>query len=281
MITTNYHTHCSFCDGRWEPEVYAEKAISLGMKALGFSSHAPIPQENDWTMKPGRIDEYVRRIRTVQECYADDIEIYCGLEVDYIPGVMGPKSPEIEKAGLDYTIGSVHLIYDTEKSWYFAVDSTEEEYRHIHDEIFKGDIRAMVREYYRRVGAMAREQHPSIVGHLDLIKKNNRNAAYFDESEPWYRDAVCGALEEIARSGSRVEVNTGALARKTLDTVYPSSWILKECRVRGIPIVLNSDAHDPDLLTYYFEEARSILLACGYSEIQALIGGSFKDFPII
>lgn len=280
MIITNYHTHSSFCDGKYEPEVYTERAISLGMKALGFSSHAPIPQENDWTMKPGRIGEYVKRIRGVRDRYKDEIEVYCGLEIDFIPGVSGPSSPEFSRAGLDYTIGSVHLIYDEEKAHYYGIDGSEESFLHLYTVIFNGDIKSFVREYYARIGTMAREHRPSIIGHFDIVKKHNRGGRFFDEAEPWYREAALGALEAVREAGSCVEVNTGGLARGITDEIYPSPWILKECRTGGIPVTLNSDAHNPEHLLYYFPESRGILKDSGYTSLRVLLGGSFTDIPL-
>ena len=44
MNLTNYHSHCSFCDGQAPAEEFVKSAISAGFTAYGISSHAPLPQ---------------------------------------------------------------------------------------------------------------------------------------------------------------------------------------------------------------------------------------------
>ncbi len=40
---TNYHSHCSFCDGKAPMEEFIREAIRQGFTAYGVSSHAPLP----------------------------------------------------------------------------------------------------------------------------------------------------------------------------------------------------------------------------------------------
>ena len=40
---TNYHSHCSFCDGKAPMEEFIKEAIRQGFSAYGISSHAPLP----------------------------------------------------------------------------------------------------------------------------------------------------------------------------------------------------------------------------------------------
>jgi histidinol-phosphatase (PHP family) len=51
MSWTNYHSHCHYCDGKYEPEKYIESALQQGLLAYGFSSHTPLPFETTWAMK--------------------------------------------------------------------------------------------------------------------------------------------------------------------------------------------------------------------------------------
>jgi len=43
MNLTNYHSHCSFCDGRAPMEDFIIQAIKMGFTGYGISSHAPLP----------------------------------------------------------------------------------------------------------------------------------------------------------------------------------------------------------------------------------------------
>ncbi|MEL6846638.1 MAG: PHP domain-containing protein, partial [Bacteroidota bacterium] len=92
MSWTNFHSHSHFCDGKGSPEEQVKSAIEKGMASFGFSSHCPVPFETSWAMKASALPEYLRETRRLQTSYADQIELYVGLEVDYIPSIIGPSA---------------------------------------------------------------------------------------------------------------------------------------------------------------------------------------------
>lgn len=275
-VLTNYHTHCGLDDGTGRPEEYAERAVVEGLDALGYSCHAPLPFPQDWVLTAENLSVYLREIGDLKKRYAGKLEIYVGLEVDFVRGIIGPRDPSLAAHRLDYVIGSVHFVDGTDVDKHYAVDFTDEMFRDAIEEGFDGDARSLVREYYRNLREMVSEHTPDIVGHFDLIKKNNSGGRYFDENAKWYRDEVMKTLEAIAASGALVEVNTGGLARKRTDAPYPSPWIIPECRKLGIPMNINSDAHSPEHLTHWFGEARQLLRDSGYREQLVLIGGKWQ-----
>jgi len=63
----NFHTHSNFCDGKSTHEEIVEKAKSLSLKWLGFSSHAPLPFNCPWSMKPEDLNEYLNKIVTLKK----------------------------------------------------------------------------------------------------------------------------------------------------------------------------------------------------------------------
>lgn len=267
MTYSNYHTHCLFCDGKSEAEDYIKRAISLNFHSLGFSSHAPVHVPSSWTMKEENLNDYVETIKILKEKYKNQIQIYCGLEIDYFPGISGPDSPKFKELELDYTIGSVHFMKNKDTGEYLTVDGDEEEYKRIIEVFFKGNVKAFVAEYYGLIRSMLSEHKPDIVGHLDLIRKNNKNQRYFNETEDWYKQEVFETLQEIKKSGAILEVNTGAIARGYLTTPYPSLWILKECYELDIPMTLNSDGHSPENLDTFFSESLNLLRYAGYRQL--------------
>ena len=80
---------------------------------------------------------------------------------------------------------------------------------------------------------------PDILGHFDLIKKNNKGL--FDEEAPWYREAVHETVEALAASSVMVEVNTGGVTRGFREDFYPSLWIVELMRSKGVRITVNSE----------------------------------------
>ena len=111
-ILTNYHTHNRLCDGEGPAEDYVEAAAAKGFAALGFSSHAPLPPNvavpHSWTLSEDSLPDYLAEIRRLRDAWAGKIQVYLGLEIDYIPGSQAPSDPKWDALGLDYRIGSVH-----------------------------------------------------------------------------------------------------------------------------------------------------------------------------
>jgi len=265
-VRTNYHTHTHHCDGLAAPEQFAAAALDKGLEALGFSGHAPVPFSTGWTMPAEKLQPYLTEVREVQARYRGRLRIDLGLEVDYLPGRLGPRSERIRALGLDFTVGSVHFITEPPRADGFSwtVDGTSAEIEQGLREEFGVNVRRLVERYYERVGELAEYSAPDIFAHLDVVKKNNRDGRYFSESEPWYRTAVAGALRRIAVSGSIVELNTGGVVRNTSGAFYPSEWILSECLKLGIPVMVNADAHRPEDLDGHFREAHALLHELGF-----------------
>jgi histidinol-phosphatase (PHP family) len=281
-ICTNYHTHTRYCDGVAEPEDYARAALARGFTHLGFSSHAPVPFPNDWTMQPENLPAYLQAVSAVRERYRGRLEVLLGLEVDYLPGRLGPRSPAIQSLGLEFTIGSVHYITEPPRAdgFRWTVDASPAEFAQGLAEEFGGDVRRLVERYYQRVGELAERSRPDIIGHFDVVKKNNRGDRYFSEQEGWYRQAVGEALRRIAGSGAALEINTGGIVRNTSGALYPSRWILAECLKLDIPIMVNADAHRPEHIDGYFPEAYALLRDIGYQAAVMLTREGMRELPL-
>jgi histidinol-phosphatase (PHP family) len=273
----NYHTHSRYDDGHGELEEYVREAIRKGFRYIGFSGHAPLAVEAGWLMTDQGLARYLEDFRRIKPVYEDSITLLLGLEVDYLPGLSAPRSPRIARLGLDYVLGSVHYVTAPGGGGGWTVDGPAEELDRGLEVDFGGDMEAVVREYYRRVAEMVRASPPDIVGHFDLVKKNNRGESRFSESSDWYREAVRGALDAVASSACVLEVNTGGLIRGTTDTVDPAPWILEEILERGIRVVLNADAHRPEDVDGHFAEALQIMRRAGLRSRLLLTEGGWQE----
>jgi histidinol-phosphatase (PHP family) len=270
MKLGNYHTHCHYCHGTGDPRSFLDAALEAGISSLGFSSHAPLPFPETWAMNHQDMPAYCRDINSLKQAAPDRIRVFLGLEIDFIPRLTGPGNPAFTRLPLDYCIGSVHFAGLRPDGRYWAVDGSSAEFEEGISSIFKGNIRKAVTEYYSILKKMIETEPPDIVGHFDLIKKNNGQNRYFSEESNWYRDAVDQVLAAVSASSCIVEVNTGGIARGFIDTVYPSPWIVRRCRERNIRICLGSDAHIPQTLAAHFEQAMLIIREAGYDAIQVL-----------
>ena len=75
--------------------------------------------------------------------------------------------------------------------------------------------------------------------------------------------------------GSMFEINTGAMTRKYRTTPYPSERLLHLIKGCGNGIVLSSDSHQADTLTFAFTETRKFLKDFGVKFVYTLDGGEF------
>lgn len=267
MIKYNHHTHSHFCDGTSDPEIYVKEAIKLGFASLGFSSHAPVPFENNFALSDDRRDDYMNRIRELQKKYEDQIEIYLSLEIDYIPDITRDFSFYRKEMRLDYTIGGIHLIKkeDISEGLWFIDGPKSERYDEGLQKLFHNDIKEGVAAYYHTVNEMVTTQKPDIVAHLDKIKMHNQNR-YFTEDEKWYTDLVDETLAVIAESGCIVEINTRGIYKKRCPDLFPSLPILKKLYKLQVPITISSDAHAPEELGLGLDIAQKTAREAGYRE---------------
>lgn len=223
-------------------------------------------------MKAKDLRLYLNEIDLLQKSI-DTIEIYKGLEVDFIPDVTGPARFRDE---LDYTIGSIHFVDRFPDGRYWEVDGDHFHFLEGLDRIFADDVRAAVTRYYARTREMIATDCPTIVGHLDKIKTQNINNKFFNEADSWYRDAVEDTLDCIAASDAIVEVNTRGIYKGKSATTYPAPWILERIRMKGIPVTISSDAHQVEELTNQFQETVALLRACKIDAITILKSGHWQ-----
>lgn len=279
MRKANYHTHSTLDDGKSTPREMVEAAIASGFEILGFSAHAPLPFDAPWTLKTENVEGYFREITSLAAEYRERITILRGMEIDWLPPVLRPDDSYFSGLPLDYKLGAVHfVVLDDGKP--FPVDESEDEFSVGFSRYFGNDGSRLTRKYYDAYSAMIEAGGFDLAGHFDLIKKNNINASIFDESSGKYRKMALACADLFAERDMVVEVNTGGLARKKVDSIYPSPFILKHMKSRSIPVTVSADAHHVDHLKGYHEAACAVLFECGYREIHILENNKWKTTPL-
>lgn len=271
---SNYHTHSKYCDGKGGLQEYLTAAGENKIISLGFSSHAPVPFPCSWCMKKERFNDYMADIKSLK-AREREIEIYAGVEVDFIPGIISPNE---YKTVLDYTIGSIHFVDGFEgKPW--EIDGAHEGFKEGLSKIFQNNLRGAITRYFELTREMVTQSTPDIVGHLDKIKIQNKMGTEFDESASWYRSEIDETLKVIKQANSIVEVNTRGLYQKKSAFTYPSPWILEKIFNLGIPITLSSDAHNKDDLINEFEKTAALLEGIGFKNLSILKRGAWREMP--
>ena len=151
MQLSNYHSHCTFCDGRSTPEDFIKFAVAHGFRAYGFSSHSPLPFETFWNMSKDDMPEYLTEIERLKKKYSDRLEIYVGLEIDFLDESYNASIPYFRNLPLDYRIGSIHFLPIAQplaEENMVCIDGPFREYQKSVDAYYDGDIRKLVAHYF-------------------------------------------------------------------------------------------------------------------------------------
>ncbi len=245
-MIVDLHNHTKRCNhAQGEEREYIEKAIEKGTRFFGFSDHAPMDFDEKYRMGFDQMDEYERSIRTLSKDYHDKITILLGYEVDYLPGHIDKR---VVEADVDYLIGSVHFL----DKWGFDNPEFLSGYK-------ERDIDEIWETYFLLVAKMAQTKLFDIVGHFDLIK-----VFKFLPKKPVMEYAL-PALEAIKTNDMVLEINTAGY-RKPCKEPYPSLEILKKAFSMEIPVTFGSDAHAPDQVDFYGNEAIRLATEAGYKE---------------
>ncbi|MCL2008381.1 MAG: histidinol-phosphatase [Treponema sp.] len=270
------HTHTNFCDGNDDIESCCLSAYRKGFKSLGFSAHAPITLKtgikSEWNLPDNRFEEYLDAIRDAKKRWEGRLEIYSGLELDYIRGLIGPADSEYRSMGLDFIIGAVHFVIPP-RGDLFTVDHKPEIVEQNIKECFNGDAMGMVEAYLDAMEEMISLGGFDVLAHPDLIKKNNltedgQDDRIFSEQNDYYCKRIKRIAELIgsAKGSPVIEVNTGGMTRGRTREPYPSLPFLKLILEQGVKAVINSDAHRAEDLGNFYDEACRAMLDAGYTE---------------
>lgn len=267
----NLHTHTNYTDGKDTPEEVVLAAIEKGFDSIGFSEHTYLR----YSLSPNQLTEdkavlYKNEIRQLKQKYAGVIDIFCGLEYEFYS--------DVDSEGYDYLIGSVHYL-DCESDIVSFDYGLERTLNYI-QKYFDGDGLAFAKKYYETVARMPEKKKFDIIGHFDLVTKNNEQGKFIDTSSKKYIDLGFEAIHALKGKIELFEVNTGAISRGYRTEPYPQIEFLKEFKSCGFGAIITSDCHNKDHLDCNFEEARELLLSAGFKSRWILTDGGFKEIDI-
>jgi histidinol-phosphatase (PHP family) len=251
ILPADYHIHTKLCrHAVGEVEEYVAKAIERGLTEIGFSDHAPMPDDNfdDWRMKFSELNSYVNNIFEARKRFPQ-ITIRLALELDFIPGYEEWIKKLSGMYPWDYLIGSVHYV---ENKW--DIDNPNKK-----DEWNRHNVAEVWENYIKRLIKAAESGLFDIIGHVDLAKK----FGHFPEKD--CSDLFREFLKTVRLTNTLIEINTAGL-RKDCRQIYPDPRILKMAKEEGVGITFGSDSHAPDEVAMDFDKAIDLAKSCGFSE---------------
>ncbi len=256
------HMHTPLCKhARGNPPDYAAQAQRVGLRGITFTCHSPMPF--GWNPAPRmsihQLPQYIDMVARARDEYAERVDVRLGLECDYLPGFEGWLDELARRADFSYILGSVHPQTDEYKQLYLQ-DKTRLEYE---------------ASYFDNLARAAESGLFDCLSHPDIVKiVHPREWRVAD-----HMDNIRRALDRIARAGTAMELNTSGL-HKPCREMNPGPEILSEMALRGITMVLGSDAHDAHRVGADFDKALAMLKAAGYEQVSYFIDRQRHDLPI-
>lgn len=249
IYKTDYHIHTTYSDGREGPEACIREAVRKGLKEIGFADHITlVATEQKWCMAHDRLPEYTKHILRLRNDHPE-IEIRLGIELDYIPNREKEILDIINGFPFDFIIGSVHYIGDE------SVDLGPEFY-------IGKDINLVYENYFNLVCEAASTGFYDIMGHPDLVRIH-RFRPDDDITHLYSMMASVFEIHDVA-----FELNTNG-CNKPLRDFYPDKKYLHLFSEHGVPVCVNSDAHFPERIGQFFDNAYDLLRRAGYREMAA------------
>jgi histidinol-phosphatase (PHP family) len=253
----NFHSHTQFCDGRATMTQFAASAVQQGFKYYGFSPHSPIPLESSCNMSMESVPLYIDEVARLKALYANSgTQFFTSMEIDYLGKHWGPANAYFDRLPLDYRIGSVHFI-PSQEGIYVDIDGRFERFKTKMNEFFHNDLEYVVRTFYAQSMKMVDEGHFDVIGHFDKIGHNGSHFNQDLEQQSWYQKLVDELIDNIIAHKLIVEINTKAWEEH--HRIFPAERYLKRLIENKVPIIVNSDAHYPELINSGRDYAFSLL----------------------
>ncbi|MCY4146040.1 MAG: histidinol-phosphatase [Chloroflexi bacterium] len=256
------HMHTPLCKhARGLPSEYADQAQRVGLRGITFTCHSPMPF--GWNPKPRmaihELPQYLDMVARARDEYAERVDVRLGLESDYLPGFEGWLDKLHRRAQFSYILGSVHPQTDEYKQLYLQ-GKTRLEYE---------------ASYFENLALAAESGLFDCLSHPDIVKiVHPAQYKYADHSA-----VICRSLDRIARAGTAMELNTSGL-HKAYRQLNPGPEMLSEMALRGIPVVLGSDAHDAHRVGADFDKALAQLQQAGYEGLSYFIDRQRHELTI-
>lgn len=258
-----YETHCHtpLCKHAvGDPQDYAAAAFAQGLDGLLVTCHNPMPAgyAPEFRMSAEQFDDYLELVFRARQLWRGRIDVRLGIEADYLPGYERWLEHQLQLADFQYVLGSVHPHVGEFRQRYGGTNAIETQ-----------------RAYFQLLAQAAETRLFDCLSHPDLIKN--------EQPEQWQperiMDDLCRALDRIAATGVAMELNTSGLY-KQIPEMNPFPRMLAEMRCREIPVIVGSDAHEPERVGDGFPEALDLLEQAGYDCISFFVNRIRTDLPI-
>jgi histidinol-phosphatase (PHP family) len=258
----DYHVHTQWSDGSGSIEDVVRRAAELGLPEIAVAEHftaRPGPDE-DWWLPPEQLGAYVAEVRAVAARH-DEVRLLLGVEAEYVEGQEAELEEHLSAWPFQVVVLGVHVVDG------FTFD----------DPALRTDPRwedpdALLSAYYRTVRRAAEWGRFDVLAHMDYISLWGHRPGAVVQPE------IEAALNALAASGAAIELNTDRFTDPA-GVMYPSVRILRAAHARGIPLTIDSDAHEVEHVGRALDEAIGHAREAGYRETLRLSDRELVPLP--
>lgn len=218
-IRSDLHMHTTWSDGAYSIREMVDGARRKGYSHIVITDHSHYLQVANG-LTPDRLRAQIAEIRSLNEQY-DDIEIFCGTEMDILPDATLDFDDEL-LSQLDYVIASIHSSF---------TQSQEQIMERLHTAMKNPHIDQIAHPTGRIIGK--REGYnPDIPQLIKWAKENNKIVEL--NANPYRLDLATEHLVAAQEAGVNIAINTDAHAIDQLDFMGigvkygQKAWLKKE-----------------------------------------------------
>ncbi len=266
MLKFSYHNHTNYSDAIDTPEDMAKTAYEAGFTHFAFTDHIYSEDFPDWTLNPQKYAIYAEHIDRIKKMYQGKMKIFTGIEADWYKREKTYFTHYEELLPLlDFTVGSIHILRPGNIN--YLIDGSMDFYTACLNDGYGGSVEKMVTDYFETYTEMATGLKPDLLGHIDIIRKNNPNNLFFDEREKWVVKLQEQLAKEIKKLDLVTEVNGGGAFRYKNNMFYPSEQFFHILKDQEVKITIGLDAHSVEMVNGYYKESVNLLKKAGYKEV--------------
>lgn len=231
-MKANYHTHTQRCKhAGGSARDYLLKALENKMSILGFSDHAPYPDDRfGLRMDFCELEDYIREIEELKLEFKDDIVIKCGLEIEYDFNQKEYYKKLLNDYKLDYLALGQHIYAKNNK----------------HINVYSLKDTSQYLEYANTIIEGMKTGYFKFLAHPDVIFINDLKWDY-------NCDKFCDLLINAALENDFIfEFNANGIRRGEQEFCdgnrypYPHKNFWKKVSETNIKVIINSDCHSPE-----------------------------------
>ena len=210
-----------------------------------------------------------------------EIELFRADKKELLASQFAPKGfAEENRRRLRDRIGQLEeLTAATDDDGIVDIDTSPERFAEMLSGRFGGDLRRLTTAYFDKLIRMVEAGGFDFVGHVDKISYNAERCEPGITSRGWYRDKARECFERIAARGLMVEINTKKY--NACGVFFPNREHFGLLRELRIPVLVNSDAHRPELIDDGRHEAMAALREAGIREVIERVGNRWVPVEIV